>query len=88
MTHQQSFNGRYGCLFDERDQEKLENNIRDLVENISGLKDETKGLKEEIRTTGKWLIAALIIIALGRTGIELLQEYTGKHARAQTEGTP
>lgn len=77
----ESFNGRYACLFGEKDQKNLEDNLK-------GLSDNVKDLKDEIRTTGKWLIAALIVIALGRTGIELLQEYTGKSHKAQTEGSP
>lgn len=81
MTHQQSFNGRYGCLFDERDQENLKDNLKDLSDNV-------KDLKNEIKTTGKWLIAALIIIAMGRTGLEILQDYTGKGRKTQAEAKP
>ena len=56
--------------------------LSDMKESVKVLAAETRNLANNLNTFGRYLLIALIIIALGRTGIDIGKELLGKTAAA------
>lgn len=55
--------------------QELISTMRENVNATQDVNESVKGLKDEQKTLMKWLIGAVIIIALGRTGLEAVRAF-------------